>query len=86
MLTAWHFGVEVEASAFLPTGTLCRGLASSRGSVQLLLSCLAFGICVGSAAAPLSAQGGAEEARLSLCLCAVWKHMASGKSSCSLCR
>ena len=28
ILTAKHFGVEVEGSAFLPTGALCRGLAS----------------------------------------------------------
>lgn len=38
----------------------CAGVwLPARGSVQLLLSCWAFSISVGSAAAPLSAQGGA---------------------------
>lgn len=53
----------------MPSSSLvpCAGVwLPARGSVQLLLSCLAFRISVGSAAAPLSAQGGAEEARLSL--------------------
>lgn len=46
---------------------LCAGVwLPAQGSVQLLLSRLAVRTSIGSAAAPLPAQGGAEEARLSL--------------------
>lgn len=88
ILAAKHFGVELEGSAFLLPGALSRG-------VWLPARCLRRASpflpgfqdsSVGCAAAPLSAQRGTGEARLSLLSLHCFEYMGSGKGSCFLCR
>lgn len=88
ILTAKHFGVEVEGSAFLLPGALSRGVwlpaRCLRGASPFLPSFQDSS--VGCAAAPLSAQRGTGEARLSLLPLHCLEYTGSGKSSCFLCR